>query len=359
MLKPRAFPAENSDSYRMHILASNPDSVAIGPESARTAWSESLRTAIRDPDELCRRLQLSPDIAEQARSAAELFGLFVPLEYLSRIRPGDPHDPLLRQVLPLDAEHDPADGFSKDPLAEADAARSPGLLHKYHGRVLLVVTGTCAIHCRYCFRRHFPYQSLPKSVDAWQPALEQIAADDSIEEVILSGGDPLVLVDSLLAALVERIAAIPHVRRLRVHTRLPIVIPSRVTDELIDWLSGTRLTPLMVIHANHPAELDHAVEQAADRLHRAGVVLLNQAVLLRGVNDDLHSLEELSRRLVDMRVMPYYLHQLDRVAGAAHFEVSRAEGMRLIEQLRGRLPGYAVPRYVQEVAGEPNKVVLL
>jgi EF-P beta-lysylation protein EpmB len=222
----------------------------------------------------------------------------------------------------------------------------------------MVTTGACAVHCRYCFRRHYPYGEGPHGVDDWRPAIERIAADDSIHEVLLSGGDPLTLVDGQLADLADRLAAIPHLRRLRLHTRLPIVIPQRVCPDLLDWLTGTRLTPIVVVHANHPAELDDATGAALARLVDAGVPLLNQAVLLRGVNDDIDALAELSERLIDLRVMPYYLHQLDRVAGAAHFEVPEAEGLALIEALRARLPGYAVPRYVRETLGAANKVVL-
>ena len=274
------------------------------------------------------------------------------------MRPGDLADPLLRQVLPMEAEADQHAGFSHDPVADQHASVSPGLLHKYEGRVLMVTTGACAVHCRYCFRRHFPYHEGPRTLGDWSYALERIAADVTIHEVILSGGDPLTLVDASLAELAERIAAIPHVRRLRVHTRLPIMIPQRVTPELLAWLTGTRLSPVMVIHANHPAELQGSAAAAVRKIVAAGVLTLNQAVLLRGVNDSLEVLAELSERLVDLGVMPYYLHQLDRVAGAAHFEVPVEQGIRIVEELRRRLPGYAAPRYVQEVAGEPYKTPL-
>jgi EF-P beta-lysylation protein EpmB len=317
-----------------------------------------MRTALREPAELCEFLALSPALVEPARRAAEAFGLFVPRPFAERIERGNPADPLLRQVLPLGEELVEAAGFSRDPVGDLPASPSAGYVHKYRGRVLLITTGACPVHCRYCFRRHYPYGEAPHSPAQWQPALEQIAADDSIEEVILSGGDPLTLVDARLAWLTERIAEIPHVARLRVHTRMPIMIPARVTDSLVSWLMGTRLSPVMVIHANHANELDDAVAASLEKLSRAGVVLLNQAVLLRGVNDNAGALAELSRRLVACRVTPYYLHQLDRVAGAAHFEVAQAEGMRLMEELRRTLPGYLVPRYVREVAGEESKSVI-
>jgi EF-P beta-lysylation protein EpmB len=275
------------------------------------------------------------------------------------MRPSDAADPLLRQVLPIDAESITATGFTADPVGDHAAELRPGLIHKYQGRVLMVTTGACAVHCRYCFRRHFPYEEAPKSLAAWEPAFQAIAEDSTISEVILSGGDPLTLVDPLLARLADRLAEIPHVRRLRVHTRLPIVIPQRVTDELLAWLCGTRLTPIMVVHANHPAEIDSTVATELSRLVEAGIPVLNQAVLLRSVNDDVAVLAELCERLVNLRVMPYYLHQLDRVAGAAHFEVPLQRGRELMAQLQSRLPGYAVPRYVQEIAGEEHKIPLM
>ncbi|HEY2882407.1 MAG TPA: EF-P beta-lysylation protein EpmB, partial [Pirellulales bacterium] len=278
------------------------------------------------------------------------------LAYLARIRPGDPHDPLLRQVLPLADETGVRLGDLADPVGDAAAALSPGLLHKYDGRVLMVTTGACAVHCRYCFRRHFPYGEVPKTLADWQGAIEQIEADPTIHEVILSGGDPLTLVDELLSRLIDRLETIPHLQRLRVHTRLPIFIPERVTAELLDWLTGTRLTPIVVIHANHPAEIDAAVAAAIGRMIAAGVPVLNQAVLLAGVNDNADVLAELCERLINLRVMPYYLHQLDRVQGAAHFEVPIERGRELVRQLEARLPGYAVPKYVQEIAGAEHKI---
>ncbi len=314
-----------------------------------------MKSAIRDSRTLCRFLKLPQRYGHAADCA---FPVFAPLGYVSRMRPGDPHDPLLRQVLPLAAEAIDADGFSDDPVQDQAALSRPGLLRKYAGRVLLVTTGACAIHCRYCFRRHFPYGEGPRSMAQWQPAIEQIAADASIEEVILSGGDPLTLVDAQLVELAECLASIPHLRRLRIHTRLPIVIPERVTAALVEWLRTSRLTPVVVVHANHAAELDASVARALALLTRAGVMLLNQTVLLRGVNDSLEALSELSGRLIDLQVVPYYLHQLDRVRGAAHFEVPVARGRELLEQLRNTLPGYAVPTYVQEIAGQPSKQIL-
>ena len=320
-------------------------------------WRTILAQAIRDPVELCRRLALPEELAIEAVGSTAGFRVLVPEPYLARMRPGDPLDPLLAQVLPRRAETTDVANFVPDPLDEAATLRAPGLLAKYKGRMLIVASGLCAVHCRFCFRRHFPYiQAL--SPGAWKAVFEQISADPTIEEVILSGGDPLTTHDGRLAELACQLAEIPHVRRLRIHTRLPIVIPQRVNDDLLAWLRGTRLTTIMVVHCNHPAEIDGDVAAAFGRLADAGVPMLNQAVLMRGVNDDIEVLTELCRRLVDLRVMPYYLHQLDRVAGAAHFEVSEDRGRELVRQLRERLPGYAVPRYVRDRPGARNKEVL-
>lgn len=332
----------------------------VGAESAHaeTPWQRDLRLAVRDAEELCRRLELPLQLAGAAAGGAGQFPVFVPPAYLRRIVPGDVNDPLLRQVLPLAAETESRPGFSSDPVLDRQATLRPGVLQKYAGRALLVTTGACAVHCRYCFRRHFPYEEIPHSETAWDNALQVIAQDSSISEVILSGGDPLMLVDTKLSQLSQRIAAIAHVRRLRIHTRLPIMIPTRINDELLDWLTATRLTPIMVIHANHARELDDAVARSLDRVRSARVTLLNQAVLLRGVNDSVEAQADLSARLIELGVVPYYLHQLDRVAGAAHFEVPIDEGRWIVEQLRATLPGYMVPRYVQEIAGKLSKTVL-
>jgi len=317
-----------------------------------------MKAALRDARQLCRALDLPEALVEAAQTGSQAFSVFAPLGYVAKMERRNPNDPLLRQVLPLGDEAVQQRGFTTDPVGDLAAASAPGLLHKYSGRVLLIATGTCAVHCRYCFRRHFPYSESPRSLAAWQPALRQIAEDQSIEEVILSGGDPLTLTDSQLKELVEALAAIGHVRRLRVHSRVPIVIPERVTEGLLHLLRGTRLTPLMVVHANHPREVLGDVGEAVSRCVAAGIPTLNQAVLLRGVNDDVQTLCELSEQLINTGVMPYYLHQLDRVTGASHFEVPISRGRELLRQMRARLPGYAVPRYVQEIAGERGKSLL-
>jgi EF-P beta-lysylation protein EpmB len=319
-------------------------------------WQVELRDAIRDPAELCTALGLPPDLG--SKLAAADFPCLVPASYLARIERGNPADPLLRQVLPVAEERAEVAGFGPDPVDECAAVLAPGLLRKYLGRALLVVTSACPVHCRYCFRRHFPYGDHASDGATWAPALAALHADPTIEEVILSGGDPLTATDRRLAALVESLAAIPHLARLRVHSRMPVMIPSRVTNELISWLTGTRLTPIVVLHANHACELDAEVAAAVDRLRRAGVMLLNQTVLLRGVNDTVDAQCDVSRRLVEIGVTPYYLHQLDRVRGAAHFEAPTPSGRAIIAEMRRRLPGYAVPQFVQEVPGALHKVVL-
>jgi EF-P beta-lysylation protein EpmB len=334
------------------ISASSPTNVV----EKSNDWKRALADAVRDPDELIDLLQLPENLRKPARRAASRFPLVVPRDFLARMRPGDSHDPLLRQVLPLGVEEDEVEGYGSDPVGESGASLLPGLIQKYEGRVLLVATGTCAINCRYCFRREFPYTDVPRGLEAWRPALERIAGDPTLTEVILSGGDPLVLTDTSLKELAAALAAIPHLKRLRIHSRLPIVIPERVTESLLKCLQGTRLNPILVVHANHPAEIAGACARALSKLIDAGLPVLNQSVLLRGVNDDADTLVELSERLMELRVLPYYLHQLDPIRGAAHFHVDESRGLEIIAELRRRLPGYAVPRYVHEVPGATNKI---
>lgn len=321
-------------------------------------WRQSLRRAVRDSETLVAAAGL-PSPGPTTGAPADLtagFPVLATASFVSRIAPGDPRDPLLLQVLPQPAEQEAAGAL--DPVGDRAARIAPGILHKYHGRVLLLVAGTCAIHCRYCFRRHYPYGDEPRSLDELAPAIEAIERDPSIREVILSGGDPLTRTDAWLAPLAHRLAKIEHVETLRLHTRVPTVLPDRVDRSLIEWLTGTRLRPVVVLHVNHPNELVGDCEGAIERLRRAGVTLLNQSVLLRGINDDVDALEQLSRRLLALGVLPYYLHQLDRATGVTHFEVPLEEGRELVEELRRRLPGYLVPRYVVEVPGADSKTPL-
>jgi EF-P beta-lysylation protein EpmB len=321
-------------------------------------WQRLLAEAIRDPDELLTALGLPDALRDGARESAQLFPLLVPRGFAALMTPGDAADPLLRQVLPLAIEGEPADGYVADPLHEGECAPLPGLLHKYQGRVLLVATGACAVHCRYCFRRHFPYQERARGPAWWRAARDYVAARPDIDEILLSGGDPLTLPDAQLAALAADFAQVPHLRRLRIHSRLPIVLPERVDDALLAWFGGGRLRPVLVVHANHPREISPAVVAACRRLGSAGVAVLNQSVLLRGVNDEVRILDALSRTLFDAGVQPYYLHQLDRVAGAAHFAVSDDRARHLARALAEGLPGYLVPRLVRELPGHPGKTPL-
>lgn len=322
------------------------------------SWQRELAQAISDPAELIQLLKLDPALIEPARAAARQFPLRVPRGFAARMRPGDPADPLLRQVLPLGVENAAAPGFIRDPVGDLAAKVGPGLLQKYQGRVLLTATGACAVHCRYCFRRHFPYAEENPTVEGWGAALAHIAADASVTEVIVSGGDPLTLADARLADLFASLAAVSHVQRLRMHTRLPVVLPTRVTPGLCQLLVGTRLQCVMVLHANHANEIDDTVVAAIQQLRAAGVTLLNQSVLLAGVNDDAGVLCALSERLFALGVLPYYLHLLDRVEGAAHFDVEERVAKQLWLEVAARLPGYLVPRLVREEPGAAAKTII-
>ena len=325
----------------------------IVSNSQPTTWQAELSQAFTNPLELLDFLALSHTPLAQQVLQRPQFSLLVPRHYAAQMQPGNPADPLLRQVLPLAAEQQFFPEFSHDPVGDQKAEKATGLLHKYHGRGLLITTGACAIHCRYCFRQYYTYSrhiftQLPKII-------ENLQADTSINEIILSGGDPLLLADARLAQLIRQLAQIPHLERLRIHSRLPVVLPSRITEDLVHHLTATRLQTVMVIHANHINELDTTVQQVLQRFTQAGVILLNQSVLLRGVNDNVTDLKALSEKLFSYHVLPYYLHCLDRVQGAAHFEVNEIEAIQLVKQLREQLPGYLVPKLVREVAGMPYK----
>jgi EF-P beta-lysylation protein EpmB len=320
------------------------------------SWQQALANVIRSPDELFNILELDPAEFGDHSPSCKDFPLRVPHSFVARMEKGNWQDPLLKQVLvsPQELEFHP--GFCKDPLQEIDQNPQPGIIHKYQGRALLIVSGACAIHCRYCFRRHFPYEDNNPGRQAWQQSLSYIANDPSITEIILSGGDPLSASNRSLTELVSAIAEIPHVKRLRVHTRLPIVIPQRIDDGCLGWLTSTRLQPIMVIHTNHANELDQPVADSLSKLKQAGITLLNQSVLLAGVNDDAKQLVRLSESLFDHGVLPYYLHLLDRVQGAAHFDVPEHRAMQLHQQLLAQLPGYLVPKLVRESAKVPFKL---
>jgi EF-P beta-lysylation protein EpmB len=330
-----------------------------GTASLQPTWQRLLSEAVRDPAELLRMLELPETLLPGAMAAVRQFPLLVPRGFVALMQRGCADDPLLAQVLPLGVEMDTVPGFRADPLDERGCAAVAGMLHKYHGRALLVTTGACAVHCRYCFRRHFPYDGLPRGQQWWGEACAYLANDPSLHEIILSGGDPLILPDAQLAQLAQALAAVPHVTRIRIHTRLPIVLPQRIDENFLRWFTGSRLQPVLVVHANHPRELSQEVLNALSRVRQAGATVLNQSVLLAGINDDASVLSELSQRLFSVGALPYYLHCLDRVQGAAHFLVDDARSRQIMGELAALLPGYLVPRLVREEPGKPGKTTLV
>ena len=325
--------------------------------SCSGSWQRSLGEAIGTLRELLVTLELDPDSIEGYDPSREEFPLRVPRAFAARMRKGDPTDPLLLQVLPRRIERLDVPGFGPDPLQESALARD-GVLKKYSGRALLVTTSACPVHCRYCFRRHFPYADQIAAKDRWAPALRELRRSTDVTEVILSGGDPLSLGNRRLDELIRSIEGIEHVDTVRIHTRFPIVLPERIEPGFLNVLSNTRLLAVMVVHCNHANEIDAPVRTALRAVARTGTQLLNQSVLLRDINDDADRLEALSRKLFDCGVLPYYLHLLDPVSGAAHFDVPESHGTKLIAELRSRLPGYLVPRLVREEPGQPSKTAI-
>ncbi len=347
----RSVPENGSDM----IPAASPAPQPATRARSSSDWKRLWRDAVRDPRELLELLGLEALSGRLSDAAMAQFPLRVPRGFVARMRHGDPDDPLLRQVLPLDEEERLVAGFALDAVGDAAARTGAGVIQKYRGRALLVATGSCAVHCRYCFRRHFPYSEDTATAGGWAEAIALVRGDDSIEEVILSGGDPLSLSTPKLSELTAALATVPHLRRLRIHSRLPVVLPERVDAELVTWLRDLPWPVAFVIHANHANEFDASVDAALLRLAGAGARLLNQAVLLRGVNDSVDALAALGERSFAAGVLPYYLHQLDRVAGTAHFEVGDEEARDLHSALAARVSGYLVPKLVREVAGDPGK----
>lgn len=318
-------------------------------------WQQQLGEAFNNLEDLCRYLDLSPNELPISSAAAENFPLRVPLSFAACIEKGNPHDPLLRQVLPVNEELIVYPGFSHDPVGDLASVSQTGVLHKYQGRVLLINTGSCAINCRYCFRRNFPYGELQLSKQKEEAAIQALQEDSGISEVILSGGDPLLLSDSRLTRLIRQLDGIGHVRRIRIHTRLPIVLPARITDDLINTLKLSPKQLIVITHCNHANEINERVITACTLLKNSGITLFNQAVLLKGVNDNAKILTALSERLFDLGIIPYYLHLLDKATGTGHFEVSETEALALLRQLQTALPGYLVPKLVKEQAGAASK----
>ena len=327
------------------------------PPAQRDDWRRQYRDVITSAPELLAELDLAHLAARLPPDMAG-FPLRVTRAFVARMRRGDPNDPLLRQILPLDEETRPAPGFDLDAVGDLAARDARGVLHKYEGRALLIATGSCAVNCRYCFRRHFPYGEESAAANGWREAITWLEQNPDINEVLLSGGDPWSLSTRKLVELTDALRGITHVRRLRIHTRLPVVLPARVDAELLEWIDTLPWPVVIVIHANHAQELSQDVADACAALARHGARLYNQSVLLRGVNDSVEALAALSERLFELGVQPYYLHQLDRVAGTAHFEVPDPQALALYQNLRARLPGYLLPRLVREVQGAAAKLPL-
>ena len=317
-------------------------------------WQTLLQKSTKSPSLLLDDLDIGGTTLSE--TANDLFPFRSTASFSGRIEKGNPEDPLLRQILPLPDEDLEHPGFSHDPLAEQAQQPIPGVLHKYNGRVLLIVTGACAIHCRYCFRRHFPYTNANTGGDNLAPALEYLANDNSVSEVILSGGDPLMVSDERFTTLVNLLAGIQHIKRLRIHSRIPVVLPERITDTLLHCLTATRLQPVMVLHVNHANELDPATALVLKKINQHNIPLLNQSVLLKGINDSVDTLVQLSEKLFENGVIPYYLHMLDPVKGAFHFQVEETRAKQIMQQLHRQLPGYLVPRLVREIAGAASKL---
>ncbi|MGR6646000.1 EF-P beta-lysylation protein EpmB [Avibacterium paragallinarum] len=319
-------------------------------------WTDYLATAISDPKVLIEKLGLPLDLFEQDFAARQLFALRVPLPFVARMEKGNPNDPLFLQAMTSQLEFVQAEGFSPDPLEEQQTA-APNILHKYHNRLLFMVKNSCAINCRYCFRRHFPYAENKGSKENWQQALAYISQHSEIEEVIFSGGDPLMAKDHELEWLIKRLENIPHLQRLRIHSRLPVVIPQRITEKLCALLAQSRFQVVLVTHINHPNEIDDALATAMAKLKAAGVTLLNQAVLLKNINDNALTLKALSEKLFAIGILPYYLHLFDKVEGASHFYLDDESAVKIYKELQSITSGYLVPKLAREIAHEPNKTL--
>jgi EF-P beta-lysylation protein EpmB len=325
----------------------------------KSAWQTAMTKAVTCPEVLLDLLSLDKALLEPAKKAAQLFGLRVPHSFIQRMEKGNPHDPLLRQVLPLHAELTQTADFVPDPLSEQKYNILPGLLHKYHGRVLITLSGSCGVNCRFCFRREFPYENNNPGKIGLDKILDYISNNPSIFEVILSGGDPLVVSDHMIQLFCDKLLSIPHITTLRIHSRMPIVLPERITDEFINYFKNFPLRKIVVLHINHPNEINTEVSSAISKLQKANIILLNQAVLLKNINDHAQTLINLSKKLWECSVLPYYLHLLDKVSGIAHFDVDEKSAQQLLKKLQENLPGYLVPKLVREVPGEKHKTLML
>ena len=329
------------------------------PINLHSDWKTELSHCVNSIDELLNQLGLKAEDLNATEQAATEFSIKVPQSFVQLMEYGNPNDPLLKQVLPITSELQVDNNFSTDPVDESSFNPVPGIVHKYRNRVLMIISPNCAINCRYCFRRHFPYDENRQSKQQWLKALDYLKTKPEINEVIFSGGDPLAANDHFLRWLTAEIESIQHIKHLRIHTRLPVVIPSRVDDQLLNWLGNTRLKPTLVLHINHANEIDEALRQGVDRLKKSGITVLNQSVLLKGINDNSDQLISLSEKLFDAGIMPYYLHMLDPVQGASHFDVSMDRAVEIFRQIQTELPGFLVPKLVQERAGERSKSLIL
>ncbi|MEH6649287.1 MAG: EF-P beta-lysylation protein EpmB [Motiliproteus sp.] len=322
-------------------------------------WQQALAESITDPEQLIQLLQLPPSILPQLQRAGESFQLRVPRPFLDLMEPGNLNDPLLLQVLPQAQELLSQPGYLRDPLQEANHNPQRGIIHKYHGRVLLTLSGACAVNCRYCFRRHFPYQDNQLGSEQWQQVLDYLRQHPEVQEVIFSGGDPLATPDNRIFKMLDDLEQLPQLRRLRIHSRLPVVIPQRLTDALSQRLQQSRLQVVLVLHINHSNEISVALQQQLQPLQRGGITLLNQSVLLKGVNDNSDTLVHLSEQLFASGILPYYLYLLDPVEGAAHFDLDETRARLLAGQMAARLPGYLVPKLARDIPGKAAKTQIL
>lgn len=319
-------------------------------------WLDEIREAIKDPEELLHFLNLDLANFKKDLPARQLFPLFVPRAFAEKMQKGNPKDPLFLQVMANRQEFIEAEGFTKDPLDEQHPP-VPNILHKYQNRLLFMIKNSCGVNCRYCFRRHFPYAENKGTKANWLKAIDYIREHTEIEEVVFSGGDPLMAKDEEWAFLINQLSQIPHLKRLRIHSRLPVVIPQRITNEFCQLLKQSRFQWLLVTHINHPNEIDEAFIHAMEKLKASNVTLLNQSVLLKGVNDEARILKALSEKLFEAHILPYYLHLLDKVAGANHFYISDAKALMIYRQLQAITSGYLVPKLAREIGGEKNKTL--